>query len=141
MKKYYYIDTCIWLNLFKKEGDETKGEPYFKIAHKFIEKETRNILYSGIILKELEFILNDEIKFKQKKQFFRDFFKFIKITDMDYDLARKYEFENNFVISFYDYLHIAICKNNNFILITRDKEMALFAKNYIEVKKPEELLF
>ena len=140
MKRYYYIDTCIWLNLFKKEGDETKGEPYFKIAYKFIEKETLNIRYSGIVLKELQFILNDEIKFKEKKQLFKDFFEFVKLNEKDYDLARNYEFENNSIISFYDYLHIAICKNNNFILITRDKDLIETAKKYIDVKKPEEIL-
>ncbi|MFW6286180.1 MAG: hypothetical protein ACOC16_03595 [Nanoarchaeota archaeon] len=36
-------------------------------------------------------------------------------------------------------MHISICKNNNFILITRDNDMIKVAKNYIEVKKPEEI--
>ena len=141
MKIVYYIDTCIWLNLFKREGDETKGEPYFKIAQDFIEKEADKIVYSGIVLKEFRFILNDEIIFKEKKQFFKEFFEFVKLSEKDYDLARKYEIENNSKISFYDYLHIAICKNNNFILITRDKDLIETAKKYINVKKPEEILF
>ena len=139
MKLCYYIDTCIWLNLFKKEGDETKGEAYFKIAKRFIEKENITIIYSGIVLKELQFILNDEIKFKEKKQFLKDFFEFVKLNEIDYNLARKYEVENNSKISFYDYLHIAVCKNNDFVLVTRDKDLIETAKKYIIVNKPEEI--
>jgi len=33
----YYVDSCIWLNLFKKEGDVAKGVPYWEITKKFIE--------------------------------------------------------------------------------------------------------
>ena len=34
----YYVDSCIWLNLFKEEGDPTKGIPYWTLAKKFIEE-------------------------------------------------------------------------------------------------------
>ena len=36
-QKTYYVDSCIWLNLFKKEGDTTKGTPYWKLAKDFLE--------------------------------------------------------------------------------------------------------
>lgn len=26
MSKEYYLDTCIWLNIFKKEGNESRGK-------------------------------------------------------------------------------------------------------------------
>lgn len=34
--KRFYLDTCIWMNLFKKEGNPEKGVPYWKIAKEFI---------------------------------------------------------------------------------------------------------
>ncbi|MBT4538739.1 hypothetical protein HOI26_00900 [Candidatus Woesearchaeota archaeon] len=43
-------------------------------------------------------------------------------------------------ISFYDYLHVAISKRLNIPLITRDKDLIIFAKKHIEVYRPEELI-
>jgi len=37
-KKSYYLDANIWLNLWKKEGDSSKGVPYWQIAKDFIDK-------------------------------------------------------------------------------------------------------
>jgi len=41
MKKRYYIDTCIWLNLFKKEVDSKSGIQYWKFAKDLIEEIVR----------------------------------------------------------------------------------------------------
>ena len=71
--KRFYVDTCIWLNLFKKEGDASKGVPYWKIAEGFIDKvmfsEGYEISYSNIILKEIYFNLNNEKLFNEKQSF------------------------------------------------------------------------
>jgi hypothetical protein len=56
----YYVDTCIWLNLFKKEGDSTKGTPFWKIADEFVGKvmvSGSEIVYTDIVLRELEIVL------------------------------------------------------------------------------------
>ena len=58
----------------------------------------------------------------------------------DYDLARKFENEEEIKLSFYDYLHVAIAKRLNVPLITRDKELIYFAKKHIGVFKPEDLI-
>jgi predicted nucleic acid-binding protein len=144
LQKSFYLDSCIWLNLFKKEGDPTKGIPYWKIAKDFIEKvlfsNNEEIIYSGLILKELKFIL-DESTYKEKLLFFEEEnFKFVKTTEEDYSFARKLESELNYELSFYDCLHIAICKRLNLILVTRDEILIKFAKNYILVDKPENLM-
>ena len=135
----YYVDSCIWLNLFKKEGDATKGVPYWQLAKDFLEKENK-IIISTITLKELSFKLEDQ--FQEKLKFFKEtsFIKIIKTVPEDYDLARKFENEEEFKISFYDYLHVAIAKRLNVPLITRDKDLIQFAKKHIEVFKPEELI-
>lgn len=136
--KNYYLDSCIWLNLFKKE------KHYWKIAENFIKMilfSTDEITYSGFILKELKFKLNKN-KFNEKVDFLKQEkkFNFIKSTQEDYNLARKIESEFNFEISFFDCLHISICKRLNFILITRDKLLIEKAKKYVIIKRPEELL-
>jgi len=121
-QKTYYVDSCIWLNLFKKEGDPTKGVPYWKLAKDFLEAE-HGIIVSTIVLKELSFQVAD--KFDYVMKFFKhsDSIRIIKTTNDDYELARKYENEEQFVISFYDYLHVAIAKRLKIPLITRDKEL------------------
>lgn len=144
IQELYFVDTCIWLNLFKKEGDETKGIPYWKIAKDFFEKviftEKFEIYYSGFILKELKFIINDDNLFREKLNYMEDEFRFVKATSEDYDFARKLESEFKYEISFFDCTHIAISKRLNCILVTRDKELLGAARKHIKAHKPEELI-
>lgn len=85
--KQFYLDTCIWINLFKKEGDPEKGIPYWEIAKEFINnlKDNNNqIIVSTIILKELSFKAED--KFELIKSFFEkeEYIKIIRTTPEDY---------------------------------------------------------
>ena len=141
MKKRYYIDTCIWLNLFKKEVDSKSGIQYWKFAKDLIEEieeKQDNMIISTIVLKELYFTINE--KFQDIKEFFKesDFIQIIKTDPTDYDLARKWEKEDG-KLSFYDYLHVAISKRLNLHLITRDEALIIFAKSHVNVSKPERL--
>jgi len=145
IQKSFYVDSCIWLNLFKKEGDPTKGIPYWKIAEDFVAKimfsKDKEIIYSGFILKELKIVLNNEKLFKEKLLFFKEEkFNFVKATEDDYYFARKLESELKYELSFYDCMHIAICKRLNLILVTRDNYLIKFARKYISINKPEELI-
>ncbi len=140
--KKYYVETCIWLNLLKKEGDPTKGIPYWKLAKNFIEKvegQNEKIVVSTIVLKELYFTAKD--KFNRIKKFFKEseYIEIVKTMPEDYELARKWEQEHR-ALSFYDYIHVAIAKRLNISLITRDADLIEFAKSYVEVFKPEELI-
>lgn len=141
----YYVDTSIWLNLFKKEGDSSKGIPYWKIAKDFIEKvtfsEDDEIIYSGIILRELQIKLS-KTEYEEKRKFFSDEYKFVKVDVLQEDKinARKFESAYNFEISFYDLIHLMICKRLKLILITRDRHLISIAKeNKIPAYLPEEL--
>ncbi len=145
MKKRFYVDTCIYLNLWQKEGDASLGKPYWKIAKEFFEKtENENVIiyYSGFILKELSFILEKEI-FNKKLQMFNYSPNFIRITLSvnEFDLAREIEKESNYEISFYDIIHMLLAKKANSILITRDKKLIRVSKRYnVIAKTPEEIL-
>ena len=142
MEGEYYIDTCIWINLLEKEGDSTKGTPYWKIAEDFIEQvgdREEKIIVSTIVLKELYFNAGD--KFNQIKRFFKEseYIDLVKTIPEDYEQARKWEQEDK-TLGFYDYLHVAIAKRLNVPLITRDEELIEFAKSHVKVFKPEELI-
>lgn len=138
----YYVDTCIWLNLFKREGDATKGKPYWEIAKEFFEqaKPPHNIIVSTIVLKELKHILGKSFESVLELLKMNDFVEIIKTLPEDYEFARKLEQEDIQNISFYDYLHIAIAKRIRAVLITRDKEMINRARKLVQVHKPEDLL-
>ena len=142
MKKYY-VDTCIWLNLFKKEGDATKGKPYWKIAEefiKYIEKTRNDLIVSTIILKELEHKLGEGIIFA--KEYFKQkgFITIIKTENSDYTLARELEKDFGYELGFYDCINIAISRRLDLHLITRDKELLDKAKKLIKANRPEDLI-
>ena len=137
----YYLDTCIWINLFKKEVNIITNKEYWKITQIFLDKvlnQNDQIFYSGIILREIQIKLGDD-RLKDKSEFFYDL-GIIKIELIQEDkiLARKLESKYNFEISFYDLLHLSICKRLDFILVTRDRQLINIAKeNDVKVIKPE----
>lgn len=145
MAKRYYVDSCIWLNLFKKEGDAVKGELYWKLAEEFLEKimfSENVIVYSGFVLKEIKHKLKDNQLFEEKQTFMEEEpkFIFVKATEEDYGFGRELESEFNFEISFFDCLHIAMSKRLGCVLVTRDNLLIEKAKEYVIVEKPEKLL-
>ena len=142
MKKRYYLDTSIWLNLFKKETNPKGCIPYWKLAKDFIQKVEENsekLIVSTIVLKEIYFSANEKFNIIKKFLDESDFIEIVKTSPEDYDLAREWERIDG-KLSFYDYLHTAIAKRLNSDLITRDARLIEFAKSYIRVFKPEEIL-
>jgi len=145
MKNSFYVDTCIYLNLWQKEGNERVGIPYWKLAKDFFEKldnENTATYYSGFLLKELKFILKEE-EFSKKRILFNSSPNFKKIS-LSYDefvRARRIESKLNFEISFYDIIHLLLAKKTSSILVTRDKKLLETAKKYgVKAGKPEDFL-
>ena len=144
MSEKYYLDACIWINYFKKEGDASKGLPYWKILELFLDFviATKATIYvSTIVLKELNYVLSKE-EYETAEKLFAEQDIVVRTSTFpeEYDLAREYEMEDSSRISFYDYLHTAISKCRSYVLITRDKDLLLFAKKHVTTFKPEELL-
>jgi len=141
----YYVDTSIWLNLFKKEGDPTRGVPYWQIAKEFIERimfsTNDEVVYSGIVLRELQ-IKMEEKMYQEKRRWFEEESKFGKIDVLNEDkaAARKLESHYNFEISFYDLVHTVLAKRFGFVLVTRDEQLLKIAREQgVRAHKPEEL--
>ncbi len=138
----YYVDSCIYLNLWQEEVGEN-GSPFWEYAKKFFEKAEENhsvIYYSGFLLKELMFIL-DMDEYLQKRDLFEDSFIFKKVvlSKEEFQLAVLTK-KQNMEISLYDIIHIILAKKTNSILITRDRLLMQLAEKFsVIAKKPEEL--
>lgn len=141
----YYLDTSIWLNLFKKEGDETKGKPYWMIADEFVKgvilSENKEILFSSVVLRELQINLLPEDYRERENYLYRNpKFSDVAILQEDKAEARKLESKYNFDISFYDLVHLVVSKRLNAILLTRDRKLLEIARdNDVDARKPEDL--
>lgn len=143
MDKRYYIDSCIYLNLWQKEVNPKTGLKLWKIARDFLQKiedKENIILFSGFILKEMAYVLKEN--FNEKRRIFLDKDKFKKILAFpeDYEFARKLEKEFNYEISFFDCIHIVLARKEKAILITRDERLISYGRRYCRINKPEELL-
>jgi len=124
----FYVDTCIWLNVLKKE------KRFFKSSFNFLISP-KPLAISPIIFKELYWKLKSQ--FHLAKEFIDNCgVEIIHLTKKDYNFARSLEREYGPIISFIDFLNIAICKNKNFILVTRDRELIKIAKKYIKTLTP-----
>ena len=129
--------------MWKKEGDAAKGTPYWKLAKDFMdkaEKENSVIVFTGLILKELQYKLTAEM-FKEKSDLLKSTYEKADVIEEDYKSARKLESKSNFEVSFYDCLHICVCKRLNLVLVTRDSLMLNFARTEgLKCGKPEDFL-
>jgi hypothetical protein len=144
MKKRFYIDTCIYLNLWKKEGNPGHGKFYWELAQEFFDKNEDDSIFffSGFVLRELEHNLTKEI-YEQKIVIFRfnPKFKQIIASSEDVDCAREIESDLNYEISFFDIFHLILSRKEDAILITRDKKLLETAKKLgIKAGKPENFL-
>jgi rRNA-processing protein FCF1 len=124
----YYIDSCIWLDYYLDRKDKLKpiGEFAFQLLRKIIE-EDHQILISEIVFEELEREL-DKKQVRSLISIVKENLIFIKINHKQ----RKEAFQSK--IPSYDALHAILARDNNAILVSRDKH--LFGLS----KKPEELI-
>lgn len=138
----YYIDTCIWLNLFKKEEGYDSSMPLWKVAEDFVRQmilDGEKIFYSSVVLRELQIKLNN--KYYEEKRIFLKSFIEVNILQEDKINARKLESAYNFEINFYDLIHMLVCKRLNLILVTRDRQLLIIAgENGVVTVKPESRL-
>lgn len=142
----FYLDTSIYLNIWKKEDDPKTAAPWWQYGSDIIENigKSKDKLgfYSRAILTELKYLLT-ETDFLDKKEFIQNLenFKEIIITEKDKEDAKKLlEKHYNSNLSLFDFLHIVLCKKEDAILLTRDNSLIEIAKNYITVGKPEDFL-
>lgn len=114
----FFVDSCIYLNLWKQEKMFWQGALSF-----FEEAETKKvrIYFSGFILKELKHIIGEKEFTRKRELFSQELFEKIRLTEEDLDEARFIEIENNFSLSFFDCIHLVSSIKTDSALITRDR--------------------
>ncbi len=120
MEKRYYVDTCIYLNLWQKEVEKKTGIKLWKLAQRFFEKAEENdstIYYSGFVLKELSYILNRGEFYRKKVLFeYSPNFSRLVLSKEEFEEAREIERNIESEISFLDIVHILLARKSNSIL-------------------------
>ena|SRR3989344_781513 len=138
MTEKYLIDTSIWVDLYE-DRKGYKNEPLGEYALKLLSRikiKKSNIILTDLLVRELE--MNYSIP--EINGMFNPFEKIIiKIitTEKQREEAKKIAKERNIPPG--DALHAIIARDNNLILITRDKhfkKLEDISKHY----KPEELI-
>lgn len=141
--RLYYLDSSVWINLFKKE--ESGKLKFWLLAESFINAAANvgnvRIIISPVVIKELTYNL-DRKRFALSKKAFNTNkeIAFIRTGDIDYDFARKIEYAEHYAASFFDCLHIAICKRIGAALVSRDYLQIEIARKHIQAGRPEDLI-
>ncbi len=136
MKKYY-IDTAIWIDLYEDRFGYNK-EPLGDYAWKLfslIKAKNDIIVVSDFLIRELEMNYSlEEINGMIKP--FENILEKVFLNKEQKDEAKKIAEERNIPPG--DVIHAIIARDNDFILITRDKhfmQLEDISKHY----KPEDL--
>lgn len=138
MKQKYYIDTCIWIDLYEdRKGYD--GELLGEFATIFLFsllKQQQVLIISKLLIKELKRYYTEE----QIEGMFRPFAGIIEkiaITKQQADEAKHLAEERK--IPEGDALHAILARDYHLILVTRDNDFKKI-ENIAKCYKPEELI-
>lgn len=136
MSKRFYVDTCIWRDLLEDRSDGLR--PLGEFAFQFLincRKHSCKVLCSEFVIKELE----KEFTRAEIDTLFEPFLDLIIFVSFN----RK-QLDESFSIKTSahqaDILHAIIARDNECVLITRDKHFS-FLSDLVKVLSPEEVVF
>ena len=139
MVEKYYIDACIWRDFHENREDKFRplGEWAFNLF-RLIRETKSKVLYSDLIKDELSKDYNQE----QIVEIFRiiseeGLLEKIELKKEQFQEAAKLKRERN--LPFGDCLHAIIARDNQAIMITRDKHFEEL-QDVVESYKPEDLV-
>src|SRR3989344_2462425 len=134
----YYIDTSIWMDLLedrKGYNDEPLGDYALKLFA-MIKAKKHQLVVSDLLIRELESNYSVE-EINGMILPFQKIIEKIFVTKEQRDEAKKIAEERDLPPG--DVLHAILARDNNFIMVTRDKhfkELRDITKHY----KPEEII-
>lgn len=138
MKEKYYLDTSIWMDIYedrKGYNQEPLGDYALKLFS-LIKTKKNKLIITDLLIKELEMNYSmEEINGMIKP--FEDLIEKVIATRKQRDEAEKIAEERN--IPKGDALHAIIARDNNVILVTRDRhfrKLEDISKHY----KPEDII-
>ena len=137
MAEKYYLDTSIWMDYYEDRTDPSKniGEFAFKLLCKLLATKSK-IVVSTFLLRELEtaYSLN---KIRGLTLPFEKLMEKVDVSDKQREEANGIAEERG--VPKGDIIHAILARDNNAILVSRDKHFQLL-KDICEVMKPEELI-
>ena len=108
----YYVDTCVWIDFIE---DRTDSDFFIKCI-----ENNDTIIYSYPLEKELlKYIHNTKLKILYTLFLSKGLIEIISVTEASKSEA--FNLSNERKIPFADALHAVLARDNNAILITRDK--------------------
>ena len=138
MTEEYIIDTSIWVDLYedrKGYNNEPLGDYAFKLLVK-IKANEKVIVLTDFLIKELETLYS----VAEINGMFKPFEKITKkITDTEKQRQKPKKFAKERGVPAGDVLHAIVARDNDLILVTRDRhfrKLEDISKHY----KPEELI-
>lgn len=137
MPKTYYLDSCIWRDYYENRSDTFRpiGEWALKLIQAII-KDGYFILYSDMVIEELEIRYGKE----EMKRIFEIAGRFLVKADISASQAKEAAILcKQRKVAFGDALHAILARDNNSVLITRDRHFMELV-DIAEIKKPEDLV-
>lgn len=134
----YYIDTSIWMDLLEDRNgynDEPLGNYALKLFA-MIKAQKYRLIVSDLLIRELESNYSVE-EINGMLLPFQKIIEKVFVTKEQRDEAKKIAEERNLPPG--DVLHAIIARDNNFIMITRDKHFNEL-RDITEHYKPEEII-
>lgn len=139
MAKKYYIDACIWIDYFENRSDRFRplGDWALRLLQTIIEDEDM-VLYSDLLIQEICSAGYEEEKVKEILGIIKSK-NLIKVEPTKEQLKESRKLALKFSIPKGDALHAVLARDNNAILIYRDKHFYELHKT-VKIKKPEEVI-
>jgi hypothetical protein len=134
----YYFDTCIWRDYLENRSDNLRplGEWALGLIKKIIEEDS-TIIFSDFTEDELlkkwtKGELKDELSFIPEQTFLR-----IKVSQKQ--IEESFKLSRQLKIHPEDVFHAIVARDDDAILVTRDKHF-IELTNVVIVRKPEDLI-
>lgn len=138
MSQKYYLDSCIWRDYFENRADKFRplGDWAFSLIKKII-KEDDLILISDLVKEELCAAYSE----KEVQNIFSIVPEevLVKVDISKEQLNEAMQISKKFEIPVKDALHAILARDNDAILVTRDKHFLELEKK-VKIKKPEDLI-
>lgn len=137
MNERYYLDTSVWMDYYEDRKNPSKdiGEFAFQLLCKLVASKSK-IIVSSFLLRELETAYSlDKIR-ALARPFERLMIK-VDVSDAQIEEAKKIAEKRKLPKG--DVIHAILARDNDSILISRDKHFQLL-KDICEVVKPEEII-
>jgi predicted nucleic acid-binding protein len=133
----YYLDTSVWMDYYEDRKDPSKdiGEMAFRLLWKLLASNSK-LVVSTFLLSELKTAYSLD-KIRGLTIPFEKLMEKVDVSDKQREEAKKISEKRR--IPKGDAIHAILARDNNAILVSRDKHFKML-KDVCEVMRPEEII-